>query len=90
MIASMPVVCRFRGILVTINPDDHPPPHFHARYGGAKASIRINEPAVIAGWLPPRQLREVTDWAGARQDELRAAWAQMEADEIPGQILPPA
>lgn len=29
----MPIICSFRGIRITINYNDHMPPHFHAYYG---------------------------------------------------------
>jgi len=38
---SMPEISRFFGIIITINYGDHPPPHFHVRYGGQKALIDI-------------------------------------------------
>jgi hypothetical protein len=50
---------------------DHAPPHFHAAYGGAKAIVRIDDGALIAGYLPPTARRIVREWALARQAELR-------------------
>jgi len=35
--------------------NDHAPPHFHARYGAAKAEIDIRILAILAGKLPPEQ-----------------------------------
>ena len=35
---------------------DHPPPHFHAKYGGDEAIIAIDTGEVLAGRLPPRAL----------------------------------
>jgi len=29
----MPSISRFYGIVVSMYSSDHPPPHFHARYG---------------------------------------------------------
>jgi hypothetical protein len=49
-------------------------PHFHARYGEDEASIDIETIAVIAGELPPRAVRLVSDWARQHQAELRANW----------------
>jgi hypothetical protein len=51
-------------------------PHFHARYGGAEASIDIESLAIIAGDLPPRARRLVVEWATAHQAELRDNWAR--------------
>ncbi|MFB3041815.1 MAG: DUF4160 domain-containing protein [Candidatus Poribacteria bacterium] len=30
----MPEISRFFGIVIAIYYRDHPPPHFHAKYGG--------------------------------------------------------
>jgi hypothetical protein len=49
-------------------------PHFHARYGDDEASIDIETLAIIAGELPPRAARLVTDWAQQHQGELRENW----------------
>lgn len=37
----MPEISRFFGIIITMNYSEHPPPHFHVRYGGQKAIIAI-------------------------------------------------
>lgn len=49
-------------------------PHFHARYADDEASIDIDTLAIIAGELPPRAVRLVTDWARQHQAELKANW----------------
>jgi hypothetical protein len=33
----MPEISRFLGIVVTMTYSEHPPPHFHVRYGSYKA-----------------------------------------------------
>ena len=38
----MPAISRFFGIVIAINYNDHPPPHFHVRYGSQKALISID------------------------------------------------
>ena len=37
----MPEISRFYGIIISMYYDDHNPPHFHARYGGSRATIEI-------------------------------------------------
>jgi hypothetical protein len=39
----MPVIAEFYGIIIQMFWRDHNPPHFHARYGGAKAVFRISD-----------------------------------------------
>ena len=69
----MPEVSRFYGIVITINFDDHLPPHFHARYGDHRAAIGL-EGTVYAGHLPARALRLVRAWGVQHGDELLADW----------------
>lgn len=58
----MPTISMFYGILVTLlfeDNDRHHLPHFHVRYQDFKASIAIGDGRVLAGNLPPRQLKLV-------------------------------
>ena len=48
----MPTIAIFYGIVIQMYWDDHNPPHFHARYGRAKAMVRISDGEVISGELP--------------------------------------
>ena len=38
----MPTISTFYGILIRMFFNDHPPPHFHARYGEFEATIDIS------------------------------------------------
>jgi hypothetical protein len=69
----MPEVSRFYGIIITINFDDHQPPHFHARYGEHRAAIGFDG-SVLAGRLPARAILMVRLWTGQHRDELVADW----------------
>ena len=84
----MPEVCRFLGIVIYINFGDHPPPHFHAQYGGTDALVDIEDLAVREGSLPPRIRRAVLEWARVRQPELRAAWQRAREYQHPDRIAP--
>jgi hypothetical protein len=59
----MPEISRFFGIVIKMFFDDHNPPHFHAFYGEDQGLIDIRHLAVFAGWLPPRALGLVIEWA---------------------------
>ena len=50
--------------------DDHNPPHFHARYGNDNAVIKITDLTVLEGYLQPRALGLVMEWAAIHKDEL--------------------
>jgi len=44
----MPTIAYFYGIAISMYFGDHNPPHFHARYGRAKALFRIVDGEIIA------------------------------------------
>ena len=52
----MPEISIFLGIRVTMNWNDHNPPHFHVEYGDYKALVAIKECVVFRGFLPNKQL----------------------------------
>lgn len=70
----MPTIAWFYGMTIQMYYDDHEPPHFHARYGRAKAIIRLLDGETIAGELPPTATRMVRRWALARSAELQDSW----------------
>lgn len=71
---SMPEICRFFGIIITMYYADHQPPHFHVRYGEQKALIAIDTLTLFRGHLSPRVFGMVMEWAAAHQDELKENW----------------
>jgi len=70
----MPEISRFFGIIITMNYNDHAPPHFHARYGGDQAIIEIETLRVLGGRLSPRVMGLVVEWALQHHDELLEDW----------------
>ncbi|MBI5324614.1 MAG: DUF4160 domain-containing protein [Ignavibacteriae bacterium] len=70
----MPEICRFYGIVIAMYFDEHNPPHFHARYGEYNASILINDFSVREGWLPPKALGLVIEWASQHKEDLLMNW----------------
>jgi hypothetical protein len=75
----MPTIAWFYGIMIQMYYDDHNPPHFHARYGRAKAIVRLSDGETIAGELPPTATRMVRQWALARNAELQDNWQRARA-----------
>ncbi|HEV2719200.1 MAG TPA: DUF4160 domain-containing protein [Thermoanaerobaculia bacterium] len=69
----MPTISRFLGIAIMINFNEHDPPHFHARYGRAKISVRIADGAVT-GQFPTRALAHVLEWWNLHRAELAEDW----------------
>ena len=66
----MPEISRFYGMVVSMYYDDHNPPHFHVQYGDFKAVIRINDFALADGYLPPKALGLINEWANIYKNEL--------------------
>jgi hypothetical protein len=58
----MPPISAFYGIVIAMYFGDHPPPHFHAKYGDDQAQIVIATGEVLHGSLPCRALRLVQKW----------------------------
>lgn len=77
----MPRLSEFYGIVIYMYRPDHPPPHFHARYGEHDAKVTLDGTEVLNGSLPPRALRLVQEWAQLRQSELAENWALAQALE---------
>ena len=71
-----------------MNPQDHSPPPFHARYAEHKAPIGIATGDVIVGDLPARALRLIEEWRQLHQPELQENWRRFEAQLPLLQIAP--
>ena len=84
----MPKLSEFFGIAIYMYWGDHGPPHFHARYGGEKASITIEDLSILAGSLSPRALGLVIEWAALHRDELEFAWRKASNNEPVDPIEP--
>lgn len=84
----MPRISEFLGIVISMYYNDHAPPHFHARYAEHEAQIDIESLETVGGWLPPRVLGLVREWARIYQPELRSDWEAARAGRplhpIPG------
>lgn len=59
----MPEISRFLGIIIAMFYKEHNPPHFHVRYNEYKATISINDLALLEEKLPPKVLGLVIEWA---------------------------
>jgi hypothetical protein len=84
----MPEISRFLGIIIRMYRDEHPPPHFHAVYGGFSAQISIQSPAILRGKLPPRVLGYVIEWAVLHEAELQRNWQTAQTDGRVEKIAP--
>ena len=77
----MPTIAFFYGIAIQMFYNDRSPPHLHARYGRAKAIVRLSDGEIISGELPPTAARMVREWTLARRAELEENWRRARAHE---------
>jgi len=84
----VPTISTFFGIVIRMYYDDHPPPHFHAYYGGDVAVIAIETLEVLEGGLPRRPMALVVEWAQQHRDELREDWRLAEIHQALKPIPP--
>ena len=82
----MPVVAIVDGVKIEFYPDEHPPPHFHARSAEFVAQIDIRTGKILRGSLPPAKLSRVLTWVVGHKVELMNAWSAVEEMRIPGKI----
>lgn len=77
----MPAVSQFFGIVIYMYFNDHPPPHFHAEYGGSEALYEIETLRVYKGKLSHRAHNLVIEWADLHRDELMENWRRIRRGE---------
>ena len=84
----MPTIGTFYGILTRMFFNDHPPPHFHARYDDFEATVGIGALEVIEGQLPRRALNLVLERAMIHREELLEDWRFCREKTAPARIEP--
>jgi hypothetical protein len=84
----VPEISRFFGIVIAIYWKEHGAPHFHAKYGGQRASFSIADLRLLEGELPPRVTALVLEWAFLHRDELFEDWNLAMAREPVKPIAP--
>jgi hypothetical protein len=82
----MPTVAIVNGVRIEFYFDEHPPPHFHARYAGFIAQVDIETLEIIKGSLPKPQMHDVREWASSRCVQLTRAWDAAASGNSPGSI----
>ena len=84
----MPEISRFFGIVIAIYYKEHPPPHFHAKYGNEAGVFSIADLKLIVGHLPKRVIALVLEWAFEHRDELMEDW-ELAMSKKPLHKIPP-
>ena len=83
----MPEVCSFYGIIISMYPGDHNPPHFHVRYNEFRAIIEIEDKNVV-GEMPNRALKIVFEWLDIHKKELMDNWNKLQKGKAVVKIKP--
>ena len=81
-------ISGFFGMAILLERHVSPPPRFRVAYDSARAEFSIAPAAVLEGYLPPRALALVTEWATLHEKELLAAWEDQAAGRPPQKIAP--
>ena len=78
----MPTISSFYGILIKMYFGDHVPPHFHAEYGEFAAQFSIKDLGILEGYLPPKAIGLVVEWASVHQEELMKNWMNLSENGV--------
>lgn len=84
----MPEISRFFGIFITLNFNDHNPPHFHARYGDLSGIFDIQTGEMLEGDLSRMAIKLVKTWAVLHRVELMEDWNLIKQGYNPIKITP--
>ncbi len=83
----MTEISRFLGIVIAMYHREHEPAHFHARYGGRKGTVRI-EDGYVEGSFPPRVKALLIEWWDLHREELADNW-RLSKERKPLRSVPP-
>ena len=84
----MPEISRFFGIIITMNFNDHNPPHIHASYGEHEATFNLQNNELIEGTLPKTATKLVKQWIKVHNVELLENWNLLKNSINPIKITP--
>lgn len=83
----MPEISRFYGIIIRMRYNDHPPPHFHARFGDQEATIEIAS-GRVRGVMSRPALNLIWSWLDEHREELSENWELARAQKPLRRIEP--
>ena len=74
----MPTLSTLYGIKITMNYNDHLPPHFHAEYQDFEVTVEIAS-GLVTGRMSRRALRLIWSWLDEHRDEVMENWERARA-----------
>jgi len=84
----MPEISLFYGIRITMNWNEHNPPHFHVEYVEYRATVLIQEGIIDRGYIPNKQLKLILAWNEIHKDELMQNWELSKKHQAMNSINP--
>ena len=82
-------VTRFDGLSIQIQANEHPPPHFHVRAGGANVSFAINDGRRLKGAKGlERYDRNIEKWWRDNRCVLILTWNRLRPADCPVGTVP--
>ena len=82
-------VARFDGLSIQIQADEHPPPHFHVRGGGANVSFAIDDGRRLKGAKGfERYDRNIEKWWRDNRCVLILTWNRLRPADCPVGTVP--
>jgi hypothetical protein len=76
------LVDRYRGFIMSVRSNEHPPPHFHVQCAAGEASFRLSDGALIVGNLQ-REARTVRAWYERNRELVIDAWNRSRPADCP-------
>jgi hypothetical protein len=73
----LPTIAIVNGVYLMIYPNDHLPPHVHAKFAEHRCKISIVTGRLIDGKLPPSKLQAVQTWLDDHRSEVSFAWDEI-------------
>jgi len=73
----MPIVKRFRGCVLRINPREHNPPHFHLVMNDGREALVEIDTLSITGNADRREVADALEWAAAHRDKLKRLFEEL-------------
>lgn len=70
-------------IIITINPREHAPPHFHIKGGGTNASLLISDGSLLEGCVLPYHSKLIRWWFQRSKPKLVMFWNMTRPTDCP-------
>ncbi len=84
----MPSIAEFLGMVIYMYWDEHPPAHFHVKYGSMWAAIDIRTGELVDGMLPQKKLKKIDEWRRLHTEELLKNWEIVRSNGTPKKVDP--